>query len=369
MSRTRCIKAASIVVILVCLGVASRTLLAQGNPPNRFYGSLTLDGSPAPAGTRVRAFIADKDCTPQREPFQAPVGQYAVEVAHANQIPGCGTDGAQISFRVNDRATVPLGTFQTGQFTRLDLTITGAGAPAATATVAAAPAAATPAPTAAPPPSAGRFTTAWLNLSPDASRCVPPGSDARCDEVRQRLWIGDQTAWTAEMARLGRPAPTPDEVFILTYEFRIGAADPAAITSLAQGLGWPKVYVTAVKFRGAAAGEADEYVEITNVGGASQEMTGWRAFSVQSATDFFFSDGSVLEPGARCRFYTGAAQPDSCPGSFNVATQGVWDDTAGSAELWYDPLALLADKTRYAAEPSAQPPPPNLVGTTNAPVG
>jgi hypothetical protein len=47
-------------------------------------------------------------------------------------------------------------------------------------------------------------------------------------------------------------------------------------------------------------------------------------------------------------------------GVWAFATRGVWDDAAGTAELWYDPLALTADRTRYSADPAAQPPPPNL---------
>jgi hypothetical protein len=117
-----------------------------------------------------------------------------------------------------------------------------------------------------------------------------------------------------------------------------------------------------VRFRGAAGGEADEYIEISNVGGLAQDMTGWRAHSVESGADFFFTEGTVLEPGATCRFYTGQTQADSCPGSVNVSPSGVWSDDGGTAELWYDPLALLADRARFSADPGNQPPAPNLRG-------
>lgn len=334
------------VALLLCaaLGVgAAQAGRAQMSPPNRFYGSLTIDGAPAPAGTQVRAFIGDIDCTTPREPFAVPAGQYAVEVAHGSQIPGCGSDGAEVTFRVGGRTANEKGVFVGGTFIKLDLTVAGTGA--------------------APQ---SRFRAARLDLLPDNSRCIPPSGESACDSTRRRLWTGDRGAWTAELAQQGKPAPTGDEVFILTYEYRIGAADPAAIASLAKGLGWPKIYVTAIQFRGSAAGEADEYIEVTNVGGAPQDMTGWRAHAVESNTDFFFSDGSVLEPGAVCRFYTGQTRPDSCPGTINVSDRGVWDDSGGSAELWYDPLALLADSTRYSADPAGQPPPPNLQGVPSA---
>jgi hypothetical protein len=225
----------------------------------------------------------------------------------------------------------------------------------------------TPTPTPTPaPPAATRFTLARLDFDPANSRCIPAVGQSSCDGTRQNLWGGNQAAWTAEFERQGKPAPTPDEVFVATYEFRIGAGDPAAVSSVAQGLGWPKIYISAIRFRGTGPAEADEYVEIRNVGGASQDMTGWRLQAVETLTDFFFSDGTVLEPGAYCRFYTGQTQDDSCPGTINVAAAGVWNDDAGTAELWYDPLALLADRTQYSADPNAQPLPPNVRGVSAA---
>jgi hypothetical protein len=335
----RLLVAALAAAALMLTGITP-ALKAQPGPPNRFYGNLTIDGSNAPVGTVVTALVSGKECGTRTTDA---VGQYWVDVASASQTSGCAAPGDTVSFRAGARAAAETAQWQGGTFSKLDLNVSSTG----------------PVPSPSPGPSQSRFTVARLDMS---SPCIPAGGGARCDDNRLKLWTGDTAAWTAEMARQGKPAPSPDDVFLLTYEYRIGANDPAAITSLAKGLGWPKVYITAVKFRGSAQGEADEYIEITNVGGAPQDMTGWRAHAVQSGADFFFSDGSVLEPGATCRFYTAQTQDDSCPGSVNVATQGVWDDNAGIAELWYDPLALLADRTQYNADPISQPPPPNLRG-------
>jgi hypothetical protein len=319
------------------------SLLAQPGPPNRFYGSLTVDGAPAPVGTTVTAVVGGKECGSRTTDT---AGQYVVDALAGSQTSGCGSPGAEVTFRVGSRTANEKGSWQGGVFTRLDLTVSSQSVP-------------NPAPSAP-------FTVARLNLDPNTAQCIPPAGGQQCDATRQKLWNGDVDAWTAEQANEGNPAPTPDDVFVLTYEFRIGAGDPAAIKSLAQGLGWPKIYITAIRFKGGTAGEGDEYVEISNVGGAAQDMTGWRLHAVESGADFLFTDGSVLEPGATCRFYTGQPQADSCPGSVNVSDHGVWDDRAGSAELWYDPLALLADKTRYSADPANQPPPPNLRGVAAA---
>lgn len=337
-----------LLAVLACAAVGiggASTLLAQPGPPNRFYGSLTIDGAPAPVGTTVTALIGGKECGSRATDA---AGQYWVDAAGSGQISGCGNPGAEVSFRVGSRTAAEKAQWNGGVFSKLDLTVSGSGT------------------TAPPGGSTQQFALATLNLSPDASRCIPPAGAPACDSTRQRLWTGDLAAWTDEFARQGKPAPSADDVFLATYEFRIGANDPPAITSLAKGLGWPKIYITAIRFRGTAAGEADEYVEITNVGGASQDMSGWRLHAVESNADFFFTDGSALEPGAVCRFYTAQTRPDSCPGTVNVATSGVWDNNAGSAELWYDPLALLADSTRYSADPNNQPPPPNLRGASAA---
>lgn len=332
---------------IVAAGFAPVT--AQPSPPTRFYGSVTVDGVGAAAGTAVRAFVGEKDCTTQTFPVGA--GQYAIETAHTSQVAGCGTPGGEVSFRIGTRTANEKGTFEVGSFKRVNLTFGGTPPPPP------------------PPPSSQQLSLARLPMNSDTAPCIPVEGQTACDDTRQKLWVGDQAAWTAEMARQGKPEPNGEELFLLTYELRIGAMDPAAIASLAQGLGWPKVYITAVQFQGTAAGEADEFVELMNVGGASQDMTGWRLNAVESNTDFYFSDGTVLEPGARCRFYTNQIQADSCPGTVNVSTSGVWNDGSGRADLWYDPFQLLADRTRYNADPANQPPPPNLRAVSGAPAG
>ena len=351
-------------MLLALLGGSTAFLLlgsllyAQPSPPTRFYGTLTIDGAPAPAGTMVRAFVGDKDCTNAREPFTVPAGSYAVEVGHTTQTPGCGEIGTTVTFRVGTRTANERGTFETGSFQLLNLTVSGTGAVFASPTPTATP---TPAPTASPtpvtPPPPAAITTARLDLG---SPCLPVTDQPRCDANRLALWTGQQAAWEAEMARRGQPTPSADDLFTLTYEYRIAAGDPAAIASIAKGLGWPKIYISELRFRGTAPAEADEYVELTNVGSGSQDMTGWRVHSASTNIDFYFSDGTVLEGGAKCRFYTSGERADSCPGTINVSASGVWDNNADAAELWYDPLALLADATRYVADPNNQPPPPNL---------
>ncbi len=132
-------------------------------PPTRVFGTVTVDGQPAPAGTVVQAFIGEKLCgegVVRRISDDLPLG-YVVDVAGATQVEGCGTDGATIAFRVGGVLANETATFATGTFIRLDLTVRGQVAtptpgaptpppfgaePAATGTATASPGAASPTP-------------------------------------------------------------------------------------------------------------------------------------------------------------------------------------------------------------------------------
>lgn len=96
-------------------------------PPTRVFGTVTVDGRPAPAGTVVQAFIGERLCgegVVRRISDDLPLG-YVVDVAGATQVEGCGTDGAPITFRVGGVPANETATFATGSFLRLDLTVSG----------------------------------------------------------------------------------------------------------------------------------------------------------------------------------------------------------------------------------------------------
>ena len=92
-------------------------------PPNRFFGDVTLDGLPAPAGANVTATIAGKACG--QTTVQAG-STYALNVVSSGVTPACGTEGATVYFWV---AGCPggSGTWHSGQFTELDLSAVCAG--------------------------------------------------------------------------------------------------------------------------------------------------------------------------------------------------------------------------------------------------
>ena len=106
---------------------AQTPLFAQQAPPARFFGSLTIDGQEAPMDTEVKAFINGNECGVTRT---AASGSYILDVRSSVGYPGCGTEGAAISFQVNGIGAAESGSFDTGYFKPLDLTmLTGAPLP------------------------------------------------------------------------------------------------------------------------------------------------------------------------------------------------------------------------------------------------
>ncbi len=301
------------------------TATAQPLPPNRYYGSVTLNGQTPPVGTPVTAYIGEQLCGTGEVRAD---GRYVVDVDDATKTPGCGTPGAVITFRVGGVLAGQTGTFQAGSFTELPLTAPGQ-------------------------PAARRYTEAFLDLS-DPRPCIPEPGQRTCDATRTALWNGDAAAWAA------RGVTDPDARFNETVVFRVRAGDPAAISNIARFLGSPYLKITRLHFGG---GTDTEFIEITNLGGGDQDMTGWTVRSPDAGVVVAFPAGLVMNPGQSCRFYTGVTRFDSC-GDAMMPAGDVWPDCGGRAVLFYDALALPGDDTLYNADPNNQPPPPNLQGVS-----
>jgi hypothetical protein len=122
-------------------------------PPTRVFGTVTIEGRPAPLGTRVQAVLGDRLCGEGVVRFvnEALPEGYVVDVAAATTTQGCGVNGARITFLVGGVRANETAVFEAGSFVRLDLTVSGP--------------AATPSPGATPPP----FGTAPASPSPQPS--------------------------------------------------------------------------------------------------------------------------------------------------------------------------------------------------------
>lgn len=152
---------------LAALGSAAAA--AQPQIPATVYGSVTIDGQPAPTGTEVRAFIGPVDCTQaapgERPAFRdGPATAYVVTVLHESQRPGCGRSGAVITFTIDGRPALQSVPWEPGPI-RLDLSL---GSPTTI-----------PLPTSTPTPPGGAATPTPPPLrtgTPPTDDVTPPGS-------------------------------------------------------------------------------------------------------------------------------------------------------------------------------------------------
>ncbi len=92
--------------------------------PHDFWGGVTIDGSPAPAGTEITALIGDTACGSIKT---TKIGEYASSSRHeGGRLVVSGTDGQSgetITFLVNGRTAREMATFTPDSTTRLDLSV------------------------------------------------------------------------------------------------------------------------------------------------------------------------------------------------------------------------------------------------------
>ena len=121
---------------------------AQPSPPATFAGTVKVDGRSVPDGTPVLALINGNLCgESSRQPgekgtwtldkdvadlsMRAGDSIYIVDVASESQTPGCGTEGAIVTFQVAGQPTYEKGLWKAG-FNSLSLTVGQAPTPTTT---------------------------------------------------------------------------------------------------------------------------------------------------------------------------------------------------------------------------------------------
>jgi hypothetical protein len=105
------------------LGIGTMPSAHAQLPPARFFGSATMGGQAAPAGTEVRAYIGGNECgmgTVNDE------GIYVVDVKTLSEdAPNCGYEGVEVTFTVAGQNAFQTGSFQVGYFLPLNLSLDG----------------------------------------------------------------------------------------------------------------------------------------------------------------------------------------------------------------------------------------------------
>jgi len=117
------------------------------------------------------------------------------------------------------------------------------------------------------------------------------------------------------------PVPTPATLVTDSEEFTITATTNVTISKL--------VYKGAVKRT-----QADEYIEISNLGNTPANISGWKITSAASSKQFLtFPSGTILEGGKSFRIYTNEVHPETGGFSFGSKT-AIWNDAGDEAKLF-----------------------------------
>ncbi|HZQ38500.1 MAG TPA: lamin tail domain-containing protein [Dehalococcoidia bacterium] len=125
--------------------------------------------------------------------------------------------------------------------------------------------------------------------------------------------------------------------------------DDAAASAMYSGV--PLIRLTAIWLRGndtsGGGGGAYQYVAISNLGGAAQDLSGWALQGDSGAIAgllYYFPAGLTLNPGESCRVYVGHPAEATC-GDGSFALFAFWGDH-GTASLW-DAEGTLVDLLGY----------------------
>lgn len=158
-------------LVMFAFGVAGSGS-AQALPPNRYYGTVTINGTQQSDGTVVEAYVGDTLCGSGTVSNQNGNEFYLVDVLGGGQKAGCASDGDTVSFRVNGLKANETGAYATGAATRLDLTASGSATQVPLPTVLPPNGGGTPAPPPTPPP----FETVIATSAPPSPVATPESS-------------------------------------------------------------------------------------------------------------------------------------------------------------------------------------------------
>jgi hypothetical protein len=188
---------------------------AQAQPPNRFYGSVTINGQEQVEGTVVEAYIGNALCGSGTVQNRNGSNIYFVDVLGAGQKSDCAKDGDKVTFKVAGLDANESGSYDTAAATRLDLTATGSARAVSQPTVLAPGTGGTPAP---PPP---------LPTSPIGTSTPPPTFTPSSDQASETPEAAPSETSTPSVTPTATPTIPPS----LTPSATAAATATAATTS------------------------------------------------------------------------------------------------------------------------------------------
>ena len=112
-----------------------------------------------------------------------------------------------------------------------------------------------------------------------------------------------------------------------------------------------RIVISYIHFIGATKRtQADEFIEIKNLGGTAQELSGWRINASGPGQEFTFPAGSRLAPGAIARVFTNIESAD--PGHYSFGSKrAIWNDDGDLGQL-FDQNGTLIARYGYGSQES-----------------
>ena len=111
--------------------------------------------------------------------------------------------------------------------------------------------------------------------------------------------------------------------------------------------GASNVVITCIFYDGLVPrSEADEYVEIANLGDSAQDLGGWKLVDISTGTPEFQFPTYVLEPGSAIRVYTNEVHAEWGGFSFGRGT-AVWNNSDPDTAALFDSAGELVSSKSY----------------------
>ncbi|MCD6358886.1 MAG: lamin tail domain-containing protein, partial [Dehalococcoidia bacterium] len=109
----------------------------------------------------------------------------------------------------------------------------------------------------------------------------------------------------------------------------------------------PLVRITDIFYDGVVPRvESDEYVEITNLGGQGQDVTGWVLKDISEGYPSFTFPSYILAPGVSIRVYTNEINPEWGGFSFGYG-RAIWNNTDPDTAALYDAEGQEVSRRSY----------------------
>jgi len=224
-------KAAYIVAALLFFLSGIVPVNAQEIPdiPHAFYGSVTINGNPAPDGTEISARVSKGDIISTQNPVTTINGEYGTGNSPYLLVQGYGIRGATITFYVNGEEAEGTATFSSGAISPMNLSVDIEVPPTTT------PPTTTPPTTPPPPPPPPPTTVAPQGLTPsvplrvdeqgivqESTQLSSAGDEVTLDipSGTQMLDANGSPLETITLEELVTPpAPPPAGAIVLAYDF------------------------------------------------------------------------------------------------------------------------------------------------------